>query len=235
MARPPRKSFAERLQSVIDRHAGGVVRRFAQAIGVNHQAVHNWQAETSLPGAKALVALWNVYRVDPLWLLTGEQRIAGSVVLQVAPPVTDGDEIEPERFVTLPVLAPDRAARRPPEVTGRDIADYAVVYADWAPQPEQITCVRAPDDQLAPVIPKGSIAAIDHRQRDPKKLHGKIVALRKNGGVTLARCHVAAPDLVLGLPENPARRGARTITLRDDQIAADLIGRVVWWLAAPGK
>ncbi|MDP8224092.1 MAG: S24 family peptidase [Candidatus Lernaella stagnicola] len=238
MIKGRQKSFGQRLHDVIQTHAGGVVRRFAQAIGVNHQAVHNWLSEESLPNAKALVSLWNVYRVDPLWLLTGEQSIHGPVVLRVAPAseayaqtedALEGD-LERERFVPIPLLSKEKAAGTPREISANDIEDFVVIHTDWAPRPEMLTCVRVEDDAMQPVLAKGSIVAVDHGKRDPKRLNGKLCAFRVPGGVAVRWCHFRDIDYVVGYPENRAaiKRGAMVISTGEE--AADcLVGQVVWW------
>lgn len=231
-----KKSFTERLQELIDRHAGGVVRRFATAVGVHHQTVHNWLDGEKQPNAKALVAIWNVYRIDPLWLLTGEQRIRGPVLLQVtAPRASDAaagendlleESVAGDRFIAAPLLSGPNAARSPHEIRAEDIEDFAVVYADWAPQPEMITAARLEDDAMAPILNPGSVVAIDHSRNQPHKLDGRLVAFRQGGGVAIRWCKFVAPDLVLGLPEN--HRGV-TLVFRGEKAKDCLVGGVAWW------
>ncbi len=246
MAARRKKTFGQRLQETIDNHAGGVVRRFALALGVNHQAVHNWLAEDSLPNAKALVSLWNVYRVDPLWLLTGEQSIHGPVVLRVAVPTqAEGDdalaanlngELERERFVPVPLLSGKKAGVSPREVSARDIEDFVVIHTDWVPRPEMITCVRIADDAMAPILTKDSIVAIDHGKRDPKKLNGKLAAFRVDGGVTVKWCQYRNGELIVGYPENreAVKRGG-LIVCQGEKAADCLVGQIVWWWGRPSK
>jgi phage repressor protein C with HTH and peptisase S24 domain len=236
---PKRQTFGERLQDVIDKHAGGVVRRFAQAIGVNHQAVHNWITEQSLPGSKALVSLWNVYRVDPLWLLTGTQSIQGAVVLRVSSPAEEADlesEMERDQYVPVPLLADTAAAKSPHEAAAEDIEDFVVVRAAWATRPERLTCARVKGNQLAPMLPAGSLVAIDHGYREADKLHGKLVAFRHGAGVAVRWCHSRAGDAVLGLTgEPPTRQRGDALLFTGEAAASCVVGRIVWWWAEPPK
>jgi transcriptional regulator with XRE-family HTH domain len=241
----PRQTLAERLAGLIDKHAGGVVRRFAQAIGVNHQAVHNWLAGERQPNAKALVAIWQVYRVDPLWLLTGAPSIQAPVVLRVAPPrVGKADrqataealetELERERFMAVPLLTEKRVAAHPREVRPPDIEDFVAVHADWLPTPEMTTCVRVPDDAMAPILSAGAIVAVDHGQREAKRLDGAMAAFRVGEAVAIRWCRLAAPDLLLGLPENRAGSDrAGVLIYHGHDIADALLGRVVGWWGRP--
>jgi phage repressor protein C with HTH and peptisase S24 domain len=237
----PRQSFPERLHELIEKHAGGVVRRFAEAIGVNHQAVHNWLEGGRQPGAKALVAIWRVFRVDPLWLLTGEAGVQGPAVLRVAPPsapksrtptavdLLEG-EIERDRFIAAPVLAAAAAAASPRDIRPQDVEDFAVIYAEWALKPEMLTCARVADDAMSPILTPGAIVAIDHSRRDPKKLDGELAVFRRDGAGAVRWCKFVAPDLVMGLPENKHANGGEGLLVFKDEAARDcVIGRVAWW------
>jgi phage repressor protein C with HTH and peptisase S24 domain len=232
-------TFPARLADLIESRAGGVVRRFAQAIGVNHQAVHNWLDGARQPGAKALTAIWRVYRVDPLWLLTGEAGVQGPVVLRVAAPARGrakpdlgrfAAELEDERFVALPLAAAGAAGASPRDLRPQDIADYVVARADWLPHPETVTCVRVVDDAMAPRLPRGAIVAIDHAERDAQKLDGRLVAMRHGGAVAIRICRLAEPGLVIGLTENAA---APAMVFPAAATRDGIVGAVVgWWATA---
>jgi phage repressor protein C with HTH and peptisase S24 domain len=47
------------------------------------------------------------------------------------------------------------------------------------------TCVRVHGDSMSPLLPQGSIAAINHEERSPEMLKGKIVAARVDDGVII--------------------------------------------------
>lgn len=242
---PETGNFPARLQEEIDRQAGGVVRRFAREINVNQQAVHNWLAGERLPGAKALAAMWDTYRIDPLWLLTGERRGHGPVTLRIAPPAVPpgarrqtgaflAEEIGRDRFVSVPLLADRIAAGRPREVSPADIEDFAIIYADWLPHPDEVTCVRVAGDSMSPILTDGAIVAIDHRQRDPRALNGKMVAFRQDGGASVKWCRYVSPDLVMGLPENKeTMESGGLLVFKNEDVNDCLVGRVVWWWGLP--
>jgi phage repressor protein C with HTH and peptisase S24 domain len=239
------QSTSDRLQAVIERHAGGVVRRFAQAIAANQQTVHHWLQGRALPGAAALIAMWKAFRIDPLWLLTGQQRVRGPVTLDVTPPAAPvtgrrkaadflQEEIRRDRFVTVPLLADAIAGGRPREIRIEDVEDYAVIHADWCPHPEQVTCVRMRGDSMSPILADGSIIAIDHSRRDPLALDGKMVAFRQGNGASVKWCKVVSRNFVMGLPENKESIAEDTLLLfRDDEVDDCVIGRILWWWGRP--
>lgn len=48
--------------------------QFAEKIGISQQAYSQLENGKSLPRAETLIALYEKFQVDPLWLLTGQTR-----------------------------------------------------------------------------------------------------------------------------------------------------------------
>ena len=46
--------------------------RFANSLGIHKNTLKQYETEEELPDAKFLTRIYEVYRVDPIWLLTGE-------------------------------------------------------------------------------------------------------------------------------------------------------------------
>ena len=75
-------------------------------------------------------------------------------------------------------------------------------------------------------IHDGGIVAVDRAQRDPRRLIGKVVALRRDGGVTVKRLTTAEGGLWIARPDNP--QSPETLVFRDDEIVDAVVGKVVW-------
>ena len=198
-------------------------------------AVHNWLEGARQPGAKALTAIWRVYRVDPLWLLTGEAGVQGPVVLRVAAPVRGrgkaelgrfAAELEDERFIALPLAAAAAAAASPRELRPQDIADYMVARADWLSLPETVTCLRVIDDAMAPRLPLGAIVAVTMPNATPANSTAGWSPCGTAGAVVIRICRLAEPGLVIGLSENAA---APAIVFQASAARDYIIGVVAWW------
>jgi len=89
-------------------------------------------------------------------------------------------------------------------------------------------CLRVRGDSMHPILPDGSICAVDLAQRDPQVLLKKIVAARVDDGVTIKWLQLAKDVLVL----RPENREHDTIVLHpgeDDE--NPIIGQVTWWWA----
>lgn len=132
-------------------------------------------------------------------------------------------ELEP--FVRIPLLKDAAAAGARREISETDIEGYAVIPADWCPNPAQLTCVRVRGDSMAPILHDGAIVALDHSQRDPQLLHQKMVAARYEDGVTIKWLE-RHPDGSLRLvPENKSHPTLLLPRTSENPI----IARVAWW------
>lgn len=81
---------------------------------------------------------------------------------------------------------------------------------------------------MKPTIESGSLVGIDHSNKNPNKLDGKIVAIRKNNEAIIARLRMISKNLALGIPDNPDSID-ETVVLRGDEIVDSIIGKVSWW------
>ena len=56
-----------------------------------------------------------------------------------------------------------------------------LAYRQWLPNPNETIATRLTDDAMHPILPAGSIVAVDRSVTDPRKLHGQIVAASPDG------------------------------------------------------
>ena len=88
-----------------------------------------------------------------------------------------------------------------------------MAYRQWLPNPSETVGVRLDDDAMHPILPAGSIVAIDRSVTDPQQLQGRIVAACPDGRADdpLAGGQRPAPDP----PAEPAEPGAPADPGRD--------------------
>ena len=126
------------------------------------------------------------------------------------------------------------AAGSPSEINESDVESWALIYAsrEWMPHdPEQYTCVYVRGKSMSPILEDGDIVAIDHAEKNPENLDGKMVAFRVNGGVTIKWCrYLAAKGQVVGVPENLSELD-HVVTLTGEEIDNGIVGMVRWWWA----
>jgi SOS-response transcriptional repressor LexA len=164
------------------------------------------------------------------WLLTGVEKAKNSP--QVNLKIVAGEEdrrhfghIESlKNYVTVRLLSDSAAAGNPSCINENDIEGYAVTYRAWCRNPEMTTCVRVRGDSMSPLIPDGSIVAINHLKRHPEKLKGKIVAALVDDGVTIKYFDYTDNHFVL-YPEN---RQYTPIFLKKSRENL-IIGKVEWF------
>jgi SOS-response transcriptional repressor LexA len=103
--------------------------------------------------------------------------------------------------------------------------EYVVAPRDWCPHPGRTVAIKMAGDRMAPMIPAGSIVAIDQTEHDFAKLAGKVVLARHpDKGMVLAWVQSQGASLIL-VPENREHRP--DYVHKNDWTAC---GRVLWWL-----
>ena len=100
---------------------------------------------------------------------------------------------------------------------------------EWAKNEKDFTAVRIKGGSMEPCIPEGCLVGIDHSQKDPKSLNGKIVAIRKGNEATIKRLRIIGKDVMIGQPDNPDW-AHETLVLKGKEMNDAIIGKVVcWW------
>jgi SOS-response transcriptional repressor LexA len=166
------------------------LRVFARELDISPSALGNYE-RGRIPSMEFIYNLSLRKNVSADWLLTGVGRPNNypKVDLKI---IASGEikqhfnHIESrENYVILRLLSDSAAAEPPSSINENDIEGYAVTYRSWCKNPEMTTCVRVHGSSMSPLLPDGSIVAINHQERNPEKLKGKIVAALIDDGVTV--------------------------------------------------
>ena len=216
----------------------------AVSLDVDKNTVYRWERgeyEAPLAYLDYAVRHWGV---SGTWLLTGKDNAPQQIVeppnLEVVAtkhyrPVKDA--VTSGHYIAVPLLEDSVAAGPPAEVDENHIEGWALIYADrqWMPNaPDKYTCVRIRGRSMYPILDDGDLVAIDHAERptslaELKRLNGKMVAFRVNGGVTIKWLKfMEDQDLVVGVPENKDELD-HLVVLQREQINDGIIGLVRWW------
>ncbi|MBU2548326.1 MAG: S24 family peptidase [Proteobacteria bacterium] len=152
------------------------------------------------------------------------------------------DAVAQGLYLSIPLLKDAVAAGPPTEVDEQDIEGWVLIYADrhWLRgDPVNYTCVRVQGRSMYPVLDHGDIVAIDHQcvpldLDELKRLNGKMVAFRVEGGVTIKWFkYIEDKELVVGIPEN-RNEVDHLVALRGDQINEGIVGCIRWWWSKIG-
>ena len=147
-----------------------------------------------------------------------------SEVVLVAPDELPGESIS--EFVAVPLVplhAVGSRAAPPHKVEG-----HVLAYRQWIPHPRETFAVRLDDNAMNPILPAGSVVAVDRASNDPQALQGRIVAAVAEGEPLVRWLEISGRHLILR-PNQPSREHPIIpIDLEVKTPSSFLIGQVVW-------
>jgi hypothetical protein len=221
----------------------------ARRLNLPARTWYNYETGVTVP-AEVLLAFIELTGACPVYLTTGEgprfsgrseellpaelspielirrgleklERERSAFDLDVSPPpCRDGAE-----FQGVPVFSIDELLKPrldPTRAVGRVLA-----YRQWLPNPAATVAARVQDDAMSPILPAGSVAAIDRSDARPADLQGKIVAARKDGELLIRWLDLSGRHAIL----RPNHSGPFTplVSVVLDEAPDDfIVGRVVW-------
>ncbi|WP_435020970.1 helix-turn-helix domain-containing protein [Tundrisphaera sp. TA3] len=222
----------------------------ARRLNLPARTWYNYETGVTVP-AEVLLSFIDQTGANPVWLLSGEgerltrggddfslsdmspielirkglekleQRPEGVVV--VPPDQPPGDVSSDFVAVSLISLA-DLGAKAP--VADR-IEGHILAYRDWLPHPKETVAVRLDDEAMFPILPAGSVVAVDRSLADPRRLQGKMVAAVIDGVAMIRWLEISGRHLILR-PNQPSREHPLMPVEMDDEGESPVIGQVVW-------
>lgn len=111
--------------------------------------------------------------------------------------------------------------------SSRQIERYILAYRQWIPHPGETVAVLLDDDAMYPILPAGSIVAIDRAVCEPQQLQGRLVAARVEGPVMIRWLDISGRHLIFR-PNQPSRDHPIIPVELDQDSVAPIIGQVVW-------
>jgi SOS-response transcriptional repressor LexA len=235
-------------QEIFGDHGGP---ELARRLNLPARTWYNYETGVTVP-AEVLLGFIEQTGANPIWLLTGEgpryRRSSDErLVSQLSPvelirrgleqlerspssTVVVGAENLPSdqasSFVAVALYPLTEIAADSPDRTTAE--GYVLAYRQWLPNPAETIATRLSDDAMHPILPAGSIVAIDRSITDPRKLHGQIVAARP-GDVPMIRWLDLSGRHVILRPNQTNGREFPLIPVDFDEADSHLIiGQVVW-------
>lgn len=232
-------------QELFGEHGGP---ELARRLNLPARTWYNYETGVTVP-AEVLLAFIELTGASPGYLTTGEgSRFGGraddSRTMEMSPielirrgleklereqtlPGTDG-RLAPSRdgeFQGVPVFSADELQKPvadPARAVGRVLA-----YRQWLPNPSATVAVRVDDDAMSPILPAGSVAAIDRSDARPADLQGKIVAARKDGELLIRWLDLSGRHAILR-PNHSGPFHPLVSVVLDEAPVDFIVGRVVW-------
>jgi Peptidase S24-like len=242
-------------QEIFGDHGGP---ELARRLGLPARTWYNYETGVTVP-AEVLLGFIEQTGANPIWLLTGEgpryRRTSDERMLSQLSPVElirrGLEELErsPGSMVVVSAenLPSDKASDfvavglYPLSEIGKSVLDplslegYVLAYRQWLPNPNETIATRLVDDAMHPILPAGSIVAVDRSVIDPRRLHGQMVAARPDGNPIIRWLDLSGRHVILR-PNQTASRDFPLIPVDVAEADAELIiGQVVWSWSRFGK
>lgn len=234
-------------QDLFGEHGGP---ELARRLNLPARTWYNYETGVTVP-AEVLLNFIEQTGTNPIWLLSGEgpkyrrsledlfltdmspsdlirrglekleQQQRGAVL--AAPEGLPDDQISD--FVAVGVVPMSDLAER--SVNSDGTLGYVFAYRPWLPHPSETIGVQVEDDAMSPVLPIGSIAAIDLSVTEPERLQGRLVAACPEGRPMIRWLELSGRHLILR-PNQPSRQHPMIPLERDEAPAQPIIGQVIW-------
>jgi Peptidase S24-like len=249
------RRLRELRQEVFGEHGGP---ELARRLNLPARTWYNYETGVTVP-AEVLLGFIDQTGANPTWLLSGEgaryRHSKDDRLLSKLSPVElirrGLEELERSSNETV-VVAPENlpidktsefvavglyplSEIGAPNLSSASLEGHVLAYRQWLPNPYHTIGTRLNDDSMHPILPEGSIVAIDRSVTDPLKLHSQIVAAQPEGTPMIRWLDVSGRHLIL----RPNHQNAREFPLipveYNDRPAELIIGQVVWSWSRFGK
>ncbi len=234
-------------QELFGEHGGP---ELARKLGLPARTWYNYETGVTVP-AEVLLSFIDQTGANPFWLLSGEgdryRREADVSVLSDLSPIqlirrglekleqqpSEVLVVSPENlpsdsksdFVAVSLIALDVLDHRP--IESSSVLGHILAYRDWLPHPSETVAVRLHDDSMFPILPTGSVVAVDRSITDPQKLQGKMVAATLDGVPMIRWLEITGRHMIFR-PNQPTRENPLIPLEFDEASASPILGQVVW-------
>lgn len=235
-------------QELFGEHGGP---ELARRLGLPARTWYNYETGVTVP-AEVLLGFIDQTGASPAWLLVGEgpkyvhshahmmldeltpielirrgleKLERESAELGMSAPLDNLPHEVGSDFVAVSLVPMSELAVRrmdPDRVEGSIMA-----YRQWLPHPDQTVGVRLEDDAMYPILPAGSVVAVDRAVTSPELLHGRLVAACPEGVPMIRWLDLSGRHMILR-PNQP-NRDHPLIPVELNGLHSDVIvGQVVW-------
>ena len=241
-------------QELFGEHGGP---ELARRLNLPARTWYNYETGVTVP-AEVLLGFIDQTGASPLWLLSGEgpryhhgrdeELLSDLSPIELIRRGLEKLEREPTDVV---IVAPESLPREAMSdfiaislVALRDLTfrtidparveGYVMAYRQWLPNPSETVGVRLEDDSMHPILPAGSVVAIDRSVTDPQLLQGRIVAACPERVPLIRWLDLSGRHLILR-PGQPSKDYPLIPVEFDEHSEGVILGQVVWSWSRFGK
>jgi len=234
-------------QELFGEHGGP---ELARRLNLPARTWYNYETGVTVP-AEVLLGFIDQTGTNPLWLLSGEgakyrhsqeefmladlspleliRRGLEKLEQRSSEPVIVAPENLPTKlmsdFVAVSLVPLHRLTKRGIDPTVEE--GKILAYRHWLPNLSSTVAVRLLDDAMYPVLPAGSVVAIDRSVTEPENLQNQMVAAAPEGEPIIRWLDISGRHVILR--PNQASREYPLIPLElNGQTGELIIGKVVW-------
>jgi hypothetical protein len=232
-------------QELFGEHGGP---ELARRLNLPARTWYNYETGVTVP-AEVLLSFIDQTGANPVWLLSGEgerfRREADSALFSELTPIQlirrglekleqqPAGPLESEflngdtrsEFVSVALVTLASLGYRGNEI-GR-LQEHVMAYREWLPHPRETVAVRLEDEAMFPILPAGSVVAIDRSIIDPQQLQGKMVAANPDGSPMIRWLDLSGKHLIFR--PNQASRDYPLIPMElGDTYSNPILGQIVW-------
>jgi len=211
-------AFASRFQLVVDQLAQGNKKQFAEITGKSASHIYKICRGMSRPSMAYLQELYDDYKVDLTWLLTGEQSASS----QVAGTPRNSD------LVFAPMFDVQASAGMGSDVVAEDIEDYfafnkAFLSRQLNVSGEELVFVTISGDSMLPTLQDGDRVLVDMSQKAVS--HEGLYLLQSEDGLMAKRLSDKNGTLLVVSDNSDYENWTLTASARESSPVA---GKIVW-------
>ena len=211
-------AFSRRFQLVVDQLAQGNKKHFAELTGKSASHIYKICRGISRPSMAYLQELYEEYKVDLTWLLTGEQS-AGN---QVAGTPSNQD------LIFAPMFDVQASAGLGNEVVAEDVEDYFAFNKSFLSRQlnvssEQLVFVTISGDSMLPTLHDGDRVLVDMSQK--AESHEGLYLLPSEDGLMAKRLSDKQGELSV-VSDNPEYDNWKILPANRE--ANPVAGKIVW-------
>lgn len=234
-------------QDLFGEHGGP---ELARRLNLPARTWYNYETGVTVP-AEILLSFIDQTGANPVWLLSGDgpkyRRAHEDAMMAELSPIElirrglERLEQEPSSAVVVaPESLPGEAASDfaavsvvPLSDIGRRVIDatrvasYVMAYREWLPHPGETVAARLEDDAMYPILPQGSVVAVDRTITDPRALQGRMVAACPDGKPMVRWLEMSGRHIILRPSLTHRDYPLIPVELSEGQKSV-IVGQVVW-------